>query len=92
MAHQNGCKDLLANLSLYVDHEASASLCEEIERHLAHCTDCRVVVDTLRRTVSLYHTMPQPPMPEHLRERLYHTLQLDEFLTDNPTTAPTEER
>ena len=92
MAHQTGCKDLLANLSLYVDHEASASLCEEIERHLANCTDCRVVVDTLRRTVSFYHALPPPPIPEHLRERLYHTLQLDEFLTDSPTAAPTEER
>jgi len=83
MSDELRCKDILQDLSLYIDHEASVMLCEEIERHLAHCTDCRVVVDTLRRTVSLYQTLPKPEMPEHLRERLYRTFQLESLLPDH---------
>src|SRR5579864_1992983 len=84
-AAEKRCQDILQDLSLYIDREASASLCEEIERHLSECADCEVVVDTLRRTISLYHALPQPEMPERLRARLYHTFNLEGFL---PETRP----
>jgi hypothetical protein len=74
------CKDFLLDLSLYIDKEATAQLCEAIERHLVDCADCQVVVDTLSRTIRLYHTLPEPEMPDRLRERLYRTLDLSEFL------------
>jgi anti-sigma factor RsiW len=89
MSDEKHCKDILQDLSLYIDQEASAMLCEEIERHLAHCADCRVVVNTLRQTVSLYRALPQPEMPGHLRERLYRTFHLEEFLPGG-SSGPTE--
>ncbi len=73
------CLDTLQDLSLYLDHEATAQLCEEIERHLAECADCRVVFDTLQRTISLYRAHPEPEMPGSLRERLYRTFQLEAY-------------
>ncbi|MEP7284829.1 MAG: zf-HC2 domain-containing protein [Chloroflexota bacterium] len=76
------CQDFLQDLSLYLDHEASVALCEEIERHLTECADCEVVVDSLQRTISLYRALPQPEMPEHLRQRLYHTFHLEGFLPE----------
>ncbi len=79
MANHKNCELILENLSAYLDREASAELCAEIDRHLAGCADCQVVVDTLRRTISLYHTLPQPEMPQSLRERLYKTLDLEQF-------------
>lgn len=81
-ADEKRCKDFLQDLSLYIDLETSASLCDEIERHLSECADCEVVVDTLRRTISLYHALPQPEMPERLRARLYHTFNLEEYLSE----------
>lgn len=75
------CRHLLAELSEYLDGEASAELCAEIERHLADCADCRVMVDTLRKTVSLYRELPQPEMPAGARERLYASLDLAEFFS-----------
>lgn len=87
MSDELHCRDILPDLSLYIDQGASAMLCEEIERHLDHCDNCRVVVDTLRRTVSLYQTLPQPELPDHLRERLYRTFQLEEFLTERKPTV-----
>jgi anti-sigma factor RsiW len=70
------CRHLLGELSEYLDGEASAEFCAEIERHLADCEDCRIVVDTLRKTVLLYRDLPQPGLPAGARERLYRALDL----------------
>jgi anti-sigma factor RsiW len=75
------CRHLLAGLSEYLDGEAAADVCAEIERHLAGCVDCRVVVDTLRKTVAVYRDLPQPELPAEVRQRLYTFLDLTEFLT-----------
>jgi predicted anti-sigma-YlaC factor YlaD len=74
------CLDLLDGLSDYLDGAAPGELCAEIERHLAECHKCRVVVDTLRKTVTLYHQLPQLQMPAQVRERLYKRLDLAEYL------------
>ncbi len=75
------CQHLLENMSVYLDGEASVELCAEIERHLEGCADCHVVVDTLRKTIALYHELPQPELPPETRLRLYKSLDLSEFLT-----------
>ena len=74
------CHDLLNGLSEYLDGEASSELCAEIEQHLAECEKCRIVVDTLRKTVALYHQLPGPKMPAQACERLYQRLDLTEYL------------
>lgn len=74
------CKDMLESLSLFAGGEAPPALCSKIERHLAGCADCRIVVDTLRKTMDIYRRLPRPGMPEDARERLYKSLDLSEFL------------
>lgn len=84
--HEHGggqCRDLLGNLSEYIDGALEQQLCAELERHMQGCENCRVVVDSLRKTVSLYQTStPSPDVPEAVRQRLYHCLDLEEFLAD----------
>ena len=75
------CRHLLDELGDYLDGEAAAATCAEIERPLAGCENCRVVVDTLRKTVSLYRDLLPAAMPEEARARLYKSLDLDEFYT-----------
>jgi anti-sigma factor RsiW len=77
-----GCRHLLDSLSPYVDGELGPELCAELERHLSGCENCRIVVDSLRKTVYLYQvTSDEPPVvPEDVRQRLYHCLDLDEFI------------
>lgn len=70
------CKHLLGDLSAYLDGEATESVCAEIEKHLADCTNCRVVVDTLHKTILLYHHQPKPVLNEDARARLYRALDL----------------
>lgn len=82
MKEHKNCRDLLASLSDYVDGTLQPELCQEIERHMAGCQDCQIVVDTLRKTVSLYRTTTPPPaLPDDVRNRLYRRLDLDEFLS-----------
>ncbi len=74
------CHELLSSLSEYVDGELSDDLCAVIEQHMAGCQDCQIVVDTLRKTISLYHASAQQvEVPEEVRDRLFHCLDLDEF-------------
>jgi anti-sigma factor RsiW len=83
MDHQN-CHDLLTSLSDYIDGDLPPGLCAEIEKHMAGCENCRIVVDTLRKTVTLYQEVQEPAeLPAGMRERLYRRLELDEFLNLN---------
>jgi len=81
MIDKHECQHLLGQLSDYVDGELEQTLCEEIECHLADCQNCRIVVDTLSKTVALYRTQGQSPVPGDVEERLYKVLNLERFTT-----------
>jgi anti-sigma factor RsiW len=74
------CHAMLGDLSDYLDGEASDELCAEIERHMEGCDECRIVVDTLGKTIFLYRELPRPEMSEDARRRLYQSLDLQEYL------------
>lgn len=76
------CRGMLGDLSDYLDGSISDEFCQEIEEHMAGCEDCRIVVDTLGKTIMLYHQLPQPAIPDDTRIRLYHSLDLTEFLSE----------
>jgi anti-sigma factor RsiW len=71
------CKEMLRSLSDYIDGELEAELCAEIELHMAGCGNCRVVVDTLNKTVSLYREHGHEPVPPEAKDRLYAVLRLE---------------
>jgi len=76
------CHHLLDELGEYLDGAAAAATCAEIERHLVECENCRAVVDTLRKTITLYRELPPPELSEAARARLYKTLDLSALYTD----------
>ncbi len=81
MTEKLNCQTLLASLSDYVDGVLGDALCQEIERHIAACDNCRVVVDTLKKTIYLYHeTAATTEVPIDVRARLFHRLDLDDFI------------
>jgi anti-sigma factor (TIGR02949 family) len=64
------CRQVVDKISEYLDGELDPEMVRELERHLEHCEDCRVVVDTTRKTVDVFcHTEPAP-LPVDVRERL----------------------
>ena len=68
--HTHGnCVNLLGSLSEYIDGELNPELCAEIEKHLAGCEDCRVVLNTTKRTIDLVHApIEKPAIPDDVRE------------------------
>jgi len=82
--HSN-CEELLGSLSAYIDGDLNPELCQELEKHLAGCNDCRVVLNTTKRTIDLVHVpLEKPDLPDDVRERLFKRLNLDNYLTQNP--------
>jgi len=80
--HTHGnCENLLGSLSEYIDGELNPELCAEIEKHLAGCENCRVVLNTTKRTIDLVQAPTEnPAMPNDVRERLFKRLNLDDYL------------
>lgn len=75
------CRRLLGSLSEYVDGELDERLCAVLEKHMETCEDCRIVVDTLRKTVYLYHaTSQKESLPTDIRMRLYKSLNIEDYL------------
>ena len=75
------CLRLLGSLSEYVDGELSKELCDLLEQHMDECENCRVVVDTLRKTVYLYHkTSESENLPSDMRRRLFKSLNLEDYV------------
>ncbi len=69
------CKDIIKELSSYLNGETDHTLMAEVERHLANCEDCRLVVDTTRKTIHLYCNSQPAPLPDDVRGRLHKALE-----------------
>lgn len=90
MAHDHEqCRKLLSSLSAYVDGDLEDVICAEIDRHMAGCENCRIVVDTLRKTIYLYQvTTESTNVPLDVKERLFDRLELDAFLPKHDSPGP----
>jgi len=74
--HAN-CQEMLGQLSDYIDGELEIALCAEIEEHLSGCSNCRIMVDTMRKTIVLYHEQTPEDLPSDVKDRLYRVLKLE---------------
>lgn len=80
------CRELKDKLSEYLDGDLESALCAEIERHLQGCDNCRVMVDTLNKTITLYRNYGQVSVPPDTHGRLTRVLRL-EMLKNQPARA-----
>jgi len=84
--HQaDDCSRVLTHLNDYIDHQLAPELCEELEAHLAKCDNCRVVFDTLNKTLYLVNQLREDPadLPEDVEYRLFAVMKLDQFISGN---------
>ncbi len=75
--HSANCQDLKAQLSNFIDGDLDDAVCAEIQRHLADCDNCRVMVDTLKKTIVLYREVPEESVPPDVHARLVKVLDLE---------------
>ncbi|MFN4261344.1 MAG: anti-sigma factor family protein [Gemmataceae bacterium] len=69
------CEDLLKALNEYVDGQIDPGICAEFQKHLEGCDPCQVVVDTVRKTITLYKNQEVHEMPLEFQQRLHQQLQ-----------------
>jgi anti-sigma factor (TIGR02949 family) len=81
------CKELIAQMSDFLDGDLDAGLCEKIERHLAACPDCRTLADTLQKTLTLYRGA-RADMPRDAHAHLIQALGLDTFNDTRTNVSP----
>jgi anti-sigma factor RsiW len=74
------CRNLLSQLSDYIDGDLEEALCAEIEQHMANCPNCRAVVNTMEKTITLYRSTGRAEVPQDVQDRLYKVLNLDQIV------------
>jgi len=83
MTHEhdfNNCKEIARNLNAYIDGELDDEFCGQIEDHIKNCSNCRIVVNTLKKTIEIYQSDGhETKIPPDVRKRLYQSLDLDEY-------------
>jgi anti-sigma factor RsiW len=68
------CEELLKALNEYVDGEIDPSICETFEGHLKDCNPCQIVVDNIRKTITLYKDGEPLELPPEFHELLSRRL------------------
>jgi predicted anti-sigma-YlaC factor YlaD len=79
------CKKVILQLTSYLDGVLDSTMRADLEQHLSGCTDCRLVVDTCRKTIQIFCNSEPIPLPEDVRTRL-HTALLERFRRKAKTT------
>jgi mycothiol system anti-sigma-R factor len=64
------CRQVLVELSNYLDDEVAGRLRAELEEHLAECHTCRVLVDSTRKTVQIVTECRSFELPGNLSARV----------------------
>jgi len=69
-----GCKEVMQELSNFLDGDIDESLKTDLRSHLTRCQHCQVVIDTTRKTIELYCDGELFPLPTPVRDRLHEVL------------------
>ena len=90
------CDELLILLNEYIDGEIQPGVCAELEKHLVGCNPCQVVVDNIRKTITLYKSGQPYELPPGFRGRLHaemraHWKQSHLLRVHQARTPPTRE-
>lgn len=64
------CDDLLKQMNEYVDDNVAPGVCDELREHLKGCESCRVVVDNIRNSITLYRNGREIDLPPECQQRL----------------------
>jgi anti-sigma factor RsiW len=68
------CKSVIREISDYIDGDLELSVRHELERHLEHCGECKMVVDQTRLTVEIFCDSKPVELPEDVKSRLHDAL------------------
>ncbi len=68
------CKKIMECLSDYMDGEASEQLCKMVEQHLEECDECKCMVENIKITIEMLHSLPEEKVPEDVEKSVLNRL------------------
>jgi anti-sigma factor RsiW len=68
------CKGVIRELSNYIDGELEPAIQQELERHLAHCEDCTMILDQTKKSIAILCDSEPIRLPADLHSRLHSAL------------------
>jgi anti-sigma factor RsiW len=73
--HEHGsCREILQNLSAFIENDLEGTLRTQVESHLADCNDCRHCAEELRSTILLLGDAGSRPTEPGRHDRLMSRL------------------
>jgi len=69
------CKQFLQELNDYLDPSVDSALKGKLEKHVAECPNCFVIVDTTQKTLQVYKGMKAQEIPADVQTRLWTALE-----------------
>jgi anti-sigma factor RsiW len=68
------CKGVIHEISNYIDGELDAATKQEIERHLADCGECAMVINQTKLTVDIFCDSQPVELSAEVHSRLHDAL------------------
>lgn len=68
------CTEVYLHICDNLDQRLGTRRCREIRLHLRVCRNCRAYLASLKRTVSLYRSVPSPRLPRAAHDRMIRAL------------------
>ena len=70
------CRDVYLHICDNLDQKLNSRQCLEVKRHLGMCPDCKVYLDSLKKTVHLYRTTLAPDVTARTHRKLLKAIDL----------------
>jgi anti-sigma factor RsiW len=68
------CAGVIREISNYLDGELELAVKQDLERHLADCEECKMVVDQTKLTVEIFCDSKPVALPADVKSRLHEAL------------------
>ena len=68
------CKEFLRELNEYLDESTTPEARAHWQSHIDECPNCFVIVDTTKRTLSVYKGVQEQAVPDDVRSRVWSAL------------------
>ena len=68
------CTEAYRHICDNLDENIRSSRCRAIRRHIQSCPNCRAYLDSIKKTVTLYKTIPGPEVPPATHRKMIKTL------------------
>ena len=77
------CTGVIRELSNYIDGALDPVVVQELERHLSHCDDCKMLLDQTRKTIEVFCGSKKVELTSEAKTRIHAALRAN--MGEKPT-------